>query len=119
MSDYSKVEQSLTEGADPAMLCTTCPWDRYCVTPPPMTKADVDKAMGDAKAKDDEQLAEARAAGKEPGMPVGMLVTAMVMGGRHQQAAICPVYALRLRSSRGRDLVDQVKAAMQEWDDQS
>jgi hypothetical protein len=116
---YERVEEALAAGAEPAMLCTTCPWDRYCVTPPSMSKADVDRKMAEASAKDEAQLVAARSTGKDPGPPIQTLMTAMVMGGRHQQASICPVYALRLRSSRGRDLVDAVKASMQSWDDES
>lgn len=119
MSDYTRVEQALVTGAAPAMLCATCPWDRYCVTPPSVTKDDVNRALADAKEKDAADVEKAKAAGKEPGMPVGMLVTALAMGGRHQQASVCPVYALRLRSSQGRQLVDAVKASMQSWDDES
>ena len=117
MSDYSRVAEALSAGADPAMLCTTCPWDRYCITPPEMTKAEIDKALEDAKVKDEESRAKAVAQGKEPGMPMGMLLTAVTMGGRDTQASCCPVFVLRLKTSQGRSVVDTLKAGMQSWDD--
>jgi hypothetical protein len=117
--DYQRVEEALAAGAAPAMLCATCPWDRYCVTPPTMSKDDVEKAMAEAGAQDEAQHAAAKAAGRAPGMPVSSLVTALAVAGRHQQARACPVFVLRLRSSRGRALVDGVKTSMQGWDDES
>ena len=59
------------------------------------------------------------AAGKPAGMPVTLLMTAVTLGGRDTAAQICPVFALRLRSSGGRQIADGLKDSMQKWDDQS
>lgn len=82
-----------------------------------MTKGDVEKIMKEAEEKDRLQAVQAKAEGKKPQMPVGMLLTAVTMGGRDTQAACCPVFALRLRSGQGRTLVDQLKGRMTAWDD--
>ena len=90
MADYRAVQDALKSGADPAMLCATCPWDRYCVSPPTMTSAGL-KQMQDAAAKDDATIAAARAEGRDPGMPTATLLTALTMGTRDLQAYVCPV----------------------------
>jgi hypothetical protein len=119
VTDYGPVQKALAEGADPAMLCATCPWDRTCLTPPTMTKAEVDAKIAEATDQEDKRLAEARASGKDGGFPVGAIMTALIFGGKEQSASICPVFALRLRSSGGRRIADDLKASMQGWDDQS
>jgi hypothetical protein len=108
---YDRVEEALAAGAEPRLLCATCPWDRYCVTPPTITKADVDRKLEEARVQDEADRRRRAAAGERPDLPVGSLLTALTFDGRHQQATICPVYALRLRSSRGRELVDQHQGA--------
>lgn len=50
-------------------------------------------------------------------MPVATLVTAMTYAGKDLAAQLCPVFALRLRSSGGRRIADSLKDAMQAWDD--
>ena len=117
MSDYQNVQKALAKGADPAMLCTTCPWDRYCVTPPTMTKAEIDTKLAEATKDDSEKAAHAKALGKDPGMPVGSLMAALVFAGRDTSGQLCPVFALRLRSGSGRMAADLLKNAMQKWDD--
>ena len=119
MSDFQPVAKALTEGADPAMLCATCPWDRNCVTPPSMTKADVDQQIAQATEQDKRHAEERTAKGQEPGMPMGSLLTALMFGGRENTATVCPVFALRLRSSGGRRIADGLKDLMARWDDQS
>ena len=117
MSDYSAVKKALTDGAQPAMLCATCPWDRTCIAPPTMTSAEIDAKMAEAAAQDDQKLAEAQTRGQQPALPVGSLLTALTYAGKDTSAQVCPVYALRLRSSGGRRIADTMKAAMQSWDD--
>lgn len=119
MSDYNAVQKALSGGADPAMLCATCPWDRYCLTPPTMTRAEIDAYLEKAKADDERNMAKAQRNGENPGMPIGGLLTALTFGGRDTSAQICPVFAVRLKSSGGRRIADTLKAAMQGWDDQS
>lgn len=114
MNDYESVSKALAGGAEPRLLCATCPWDRYCITPPTMTRADIDARMKEAEQID----ARPDKDGKEK-MPIGSLLTAVMFAGRDTSAQVCPVFALRLKSSGGRAIADEVKARMQGWDDQS
>lgn len=107
--DYSRVADALAAGADPDMLCMTCPWDRMCVKPPAMSSDEVKQRIEEAQAED---LARQQAA-PERGMPVGMLMAAMVFSGRDQRGEMCPVFALRLRGSGGRGISDSLKSLMQ------
>lgn len=118
MTGYQAVQDALSGGADPSMLCATCPWDRNCVSPPDMTRADIDAAI-ERGEKIDEDAALKR--GENPGtsMPLATLMTTMMFAGRENQAQVCPVFALRLRSSGGRQIADSVRASMQSWDDQA
>lgn len=113
MNDYQRVAEALKEGAEPSMLCMTCPWDRYCITPPSMTSAEVKTKVGEARRTDAEKAQEARAKGQEPGLPAGALMTILALGGRDKQAEICPVMALKLRTADGRGVVDALKEHMQ------
>lgn len=114
MSDYRTVAEALASGASPKMLCMTCPWDRYCVTPPTMTRQDVEKKMKDAAAKD--QAKEEK--GGAQGMPINTLLNLVTYASKDIEALICPVFALRLRASEGRVIVDGLKARMKEWTDE-
>lgn len=109
---YQQVTDALKTGADPAMLCMTCPWDRFCISPPSMTAAEVEARMEEAKREDEHKAATARAAGKDVGMPVAVLVTAMAVGGRDTAAQVCPVLAMRLRLPEGREIVDLIRSHM-------
>lgn len=118
MGNYKQVTDALAAGTEPRMLCMTCPWDRNCVEPPSMTKADVDAEIAKAKAKDEEEAAKARAEGKDDaGIGWGSLMTAVVVGGRDTSASCCPVFALRFGSHSGRRVADTVRALMTDWDD--
>lgn len=123
MGNYEPVVKALAEGRDPAMLCTTCPWDRTCVTPPEVTRGDIQAKMAEAAAIDEQRFRETASPGfgiqRDDAMPVATLVTAMTWGGRDMAATICPVFALRLRSGSGRKIADNLKAGMQAWDDAS
>lgn len=118
MADYSAVQKALTDGAEPAMLCATCPWDRTCVSPPVMTSAEIDAEIAKASAEDQRRSDAAVAAGKAAPLPTATLMMAAVYGGKDTSAQICPVFALRLRSGSGRDITDGIRATMQGWDDQ-
>jgi hypothetical protein len=100
------------------MLCATCPWDRNCFTPPTMTAADVEAQVKEALEMDRSQAETARLLGREAQMPVGTLMTALIYAGKDTSAQVCPVLALRLRSSGGRKIADTFKGLMQDWDDQ-
>lgn len=116
---YNAVKEALARGADPSMLCGTCPWDRNCLTPPSMTSSDIQKLQDEAEEQDKIQMAEARERGEKPGMPMGSLMTALVFAGKDQQATICPVFSARLRSSSGRVIADVLKNQMTNWDDEA
>lgn len=106
MDDYKRVTEELAKGTAPELLCTTCPWDRLCVTPPAMSREEVDRKISEAEAKD-------RA--RDPlgtGLPAQMLMTAMAIGGRDQMGTLCPVFALRLRGPDGRTVADGVRGLM-------
>lgn len=117
MSDYQAVTRALEDGADPGMLCTTCPWDRICIIPPVMTSAEIDQEVKKATEKDRAEMTRARLLGEDPGIPAGSLLTVLMIAGQDTSAQVCPVFALRLRSSGGRKTADSLKAAMQAWDD--
>lgn len=119
MTDYQPVQKALAGGAEPSMLCATCPWDRNCVMPPTMTSADVEAKMAEATAQDEMAAKKARLAGEKPSMPVALLTTALAFGGRDTSAQVCPVFALRLKSSGGRKIADSIRESMQSWDDAS
>lgn len=110
-TDYRKVAEALQSGVDPAMLCMTCPWDRFCITPPSMSTSDVEAAMKKAAAEDDKR--ESRGESKS-GLPVSMLLTALTTATKDLEALVCPVFAIRLRSD-GRDIVDELKNQMKGW----
>jgi hypothetical protein len=98
---YPQVAEALKNGADPNMLCMTCPWDRHCLTPPIMTSAEVEAEIEKAKQEDERRMREAAVSGTDPGLPMGSLVTIMAVGGRDTLAKLCPVLALRLRMPEG------------------
>lgn len=115
MSDYQQVAKALAEGAEPAMLCATCPWDRNCVNPPSMTSGEIERQLEEASAKDEATMSAARLAGREIPLPAATLLTAAVLGGKDTALQACPVLGLRLRSSEGRKLSDRVRELMQSW----
>jgi hypothetical protein len=115
MTDYTPVATALAQGADPAMLCATCPWDRNCVNPPSMTAADIEKQMDVAAAKDEAQMTAARVAGHAAPLPVATLMIAAIYAGKDTALQACPVLGIRLRSSDGRRIAETVRTAMQSW----
>jgi len=122
MTSYESVSKALSDGLDPAMLCQTCPWDRPCITPPTMTRTEIDAAMEKAARDDQARIADAELSGERlsaTAAVAGTLMTAVAYGGRDTAAHICPVFALRLRSSAGRGIADSLRRSMQGWDDQS
>lgn len=112
MTDFKQVSAALARGDEPEMLCMTCPWDRFCVTPPTMTAQDVEAERDKAKARDDETTAAALAAGKSAPVPMGQLLTLIMLDGKDTSAQVCPVFALRLRSEEGAALVQTIRSQM-------
>ncbi len=119
MADYTAVQKALSDGASPAMLCATCPWDRNCITPPVITRGEIDAKVAEATAEDRKRAEAEMAAGRDPGMPTGSLLTVLTYAGKDTAAQVCPVFALRLGSSNGRKIADAIQASMQQWDDES
>jgi hypothetical protein len=117
MSDYDRVKEALGAGADPKYLCMTCPWDRYCIVPPTMTKEDIDASVKKAQEEDEEK--DRARGGKREGIPMGMLMTTLIYAGKDRSAEICPVFALRLRSSTGREISDSLKTQTKEFEEES
>lgn len=120
MSNYKAVSEALAAGANPAHLCGTCPWDRHCVLPPSMTKAEVEAQIAKAKEQDKQAAEELTARGENPGIGavITTLITSVTIGGRDTLAQVCPVFALRLRSSGGQEIAQLIKGTMHDWDDQ-
>ena len=114
MTDYKRVSDALRDGAEPEMLCMTCPWDRFCITPPSMTSADVERATEEAKRRDDEKVERRRAEGKDPGMPVDSMLTIITMAGKDTSCSVCPVFALRLRTEDGQAMASTIRTHMRE-----
>ena len=114
MSDYKAVSDALASGADPAMLCATCPWDRNCVNPPMMTASDIDRQIADAAAKDKEMAKADPSAGE---MPFGAILATVIYAGKDTALQACPVLGIRLRSADGRRIADMVRSAMQSWEE--
>ena len=113
MSDYSKVSDALAEGADPEMLCMTCPWDRFCITPPKMTRSEIEQAKDKAKQDDEAAAAKAKSEGRGAGgLPVGVLISTLMFAGKDTAADMCPVLALRMRSEEGAELVATIRRQM-------
>lgn len=116
MSDYKRVGEALQDGADPSMICATCPWDRHCISPPTMTSEEIAAETERMKREDDERAARDQADGKS-GFPMGALLSAVMFAGKDTQAQVCPVFVSRMRSSGGREIADTLKSAMTAWDD--
>jgi hypothetical protein len=116
MANYTQVQEALTAGTSPADLCRTCPWDRLCITPPEMSRAEIERKM-----KESEDLLKApKPDGTKDngvGQIVGSLMTSMLYNGKDTQAQVCPVLVVRMKSSEGRSVVDGVRAQMKAWDD--
>lgn len=110
---YEAVTKALASGADPAMLCATCPWDRNCVNPPLMTSGEINQQISAAAAKDEAAMK----ADPSKTMPVGALLSIIAYAGKDTALQACPVLSLRLRSSDGRKLADLIRSAMQSWEE--
>jgi hypothetical protein len=106
MSDYTQVKKAMEAGTPPELICTACPWDRLCITPPSMTSGDIDRLVGEAEAKD------AALPDREGKMPVGLLMTIMAFAGKDTAGQLCPVFALKLRGPEGRQVADSIRTAM-------
>lgn len=108
MSAYQNVTEQLESGIAPDVLCATCPWDRLCVSPPSMSRQDVDSRIKAEAEKD-----KARRPGE---MPINTLLTALVVAGNATTGEQCPVFSLRLRGPDGRQIADAIRTHMRGLD---
>lgn len=109
MSDYKPVKDALAAGTPPELVCAACPWDRLCITPPSMTSGDIAEQMAKAKAQDAKRANDDSAGDN---MPIGTLMTVMMLAGRDTAAQLCPVFALKLRGPEGREVADTLRLSM-------
>ena len=116
MSNYDSVQNELAKGTPAEALCATCPWDRNCLTPPTMTKGDIDRLTAESEERDKQRAAET---GEAPGLPMGTILTTLMFTGKDVQAEVCPVFVNRLRSPEGRGIADSLRKTMQEWGDEA
>lgn len=85
------------------LACKMCSWDTYCVLPPEVDKSFVDNEIQKSIEKDKES---------ETGMGMGSLLTTMLFAGKESTGKQCPIFTMRLKSSR--DFADKIKAIMAE-----
>jgi len=79
----STIEQQVT--------CSTCPWSKFCITPPVMSKAEVDaKIQGDL-----DKVKET----KDEGALMQPMLSALMFSGKDTECQVCPVFAAKLRES--------------------
>ena len=110
---HQQARQQLQSGIQPDLICATCPWDRLCIEPPAISEREATQKI-DAALKQDEERDPQRG-----GMPVGMLLTALLYAGKPTAGQLCPVFALRLSGPDGRILADRVRVVMTSWEDPS
>lgn len=108
---HESAKKELAAGTPAEVICATCPWDRLCVEPPALTPEQVKQQIAEAEATDKTE---------RPGaMPMGALMTALVIGGRDTSGKMCPVFSLRLRGPDGRTIADGIRNTMRTWGDPS
>jgi hypothetical protein len=103
------IREALKTGADPHMICATCPWDRTCIRPPAMTTGDVEEALNPDTIRGE--------AGEGEGSLLVAMIKAMTFAGRDTAAPVCPVLVDRLRSSDGKRIADALRELMTSWVD--
>jgi hypothetical protein len=107
---HEQAKKSLAEGVPPELVCATCPWDRFCIEPPSLSSAEIDRRLEQSKAQD-----EASAKKNPNAMPTASLLTILAYSGRDTAGRLCPVFMLRLRGPDGRRVADAIRAQMQGW----
>lgn len=117
MSDFKNVSEALANGVEPSLICSTCPWDRFCIAPPEMSAQDIEREMQKSTAQDKELIEQAKANGSAPAFPILGIMSALTTAGRDVLGPMCPVFSVRLKSSSGRSLVDLIRSTMLSWDD--
>jgi hypothetical protein len=119
-NDYLTVRQALDRGDQPDHLCLTCRWDRTCIEPPEMTKADVEQQMQASVDLGKALAGKAAEEGRPAPPPLGLaLLTAAIYGVADMTSAVCPVLALRLQDVDGHRVAKALKQQMQTWNEQA
>ena len=82
-----------------------------------MSSADIQRELDQAKIQDERYAEKAALEGKPAPLSMGSLLMTVMMGTKDLEALVCPVFTLRMRSSRGRVIADLVRETMLTWDD--
>lgn len=106
MSTYTDVTQALDRGVEPKELCSTCPWDRHCVNPPTVSRAEVEAKTAPPAGLDAEDAGQATKA------LVRGLLDLVIYVGKDRQLEACPVLAAELAGPGGCALHDAVRTHM-------
>jgi len=112
MTNVEAIKDALKAGTEPRMICMTCPWDRFCLTPPSMTSFDIENQINKMK-EEDEKASEKDGTNHFMGAMMGTIL----FTGKDTQATLCPIVVNRLQTSDGRKIVDSIRDMMQEWED--
>ena len=83
------------------VTCKDCQWDKVCLSPPSLTKEEVDKRI-------EESTERGESKGKDTNM-LGGLMAVMMLGGRDTDCKVCPIFANKLRSG------PEMSAKIKEW----
>ena len=114
MADYSQVTKALEAGVSPSDICSTCPWDRFCIVPPEMTKDDIHQRINGPE----DEIADGEAdANKAVNQIMKTVFNTILFSGKDTQAQVCPVLVVRMKSSDGKRIADSMKDQMKSWDD--
>lgn len=105
MSNYTQVSEALDRGVQPEMICSTCPWDRLCIEPPSMTRAEVAEKTAVPKVEDGQSMTDK--------VLTNSIINLLAFAGKDQSATVCPVLAVRLRTNDGKHVADTIRSIMQ------
>jgi hypothetical protein len=108
MINTQSIKEALKDGAEASMICMTCPWDRLCLTPPTMTKADIENTLEQMAKKSEESGGDSFQS---------MLMGTLIFAGKDDAATLCPILTNRFQTSDGRKIADALRKMMQEWED--
>lgn len=84
--------------------CSTCPWNKLCIQPPSMTRAEIDNKVNSSLGKMNSDKED-----KEGGA-IGAMMTAVMLGGRDRECFACEVFVDKLRESP--ELSNKIKELM-------
>ena len=90
MSNYTQVQEALSQGVAPSLICSTCRWKRMCIKPPEMTKSEIDQKMAEQQSQNESTLKKMMGDSDDPdsqegkalGSLVGTLMTSLLFAGK-------------------------------------